>query len=362
MEHKISEGFYWNDGYDMKGTDQEQYKSITGWALRARCTNPEVFDALTEWILDDSEWTAEKLAENKQILITGVIERFKKQNEKLLNALLKLKPSGVVNEPVFKAINKFDDALLGNCIDDKVSKAAHAMYEDFSVMLTREVRELIAGNKTGSTGTDSVDLFGYVNFLKESDAGVQWTLFMPDSVAALQKGFQVDSFTYMRLPALRFIGFEGEEYVDVALRRKMMDRLLGMKEYNCGFDYELFLMHFYGKGVDTGDWHGVFGKFFRADAPVPEGYLSMDFLPDFVEIPGPPYLSQFAFAAFSGDVKAMHSSEGCDGDAMYDITRNIILSQGGGIPYPIKYWTAEVYFDGCDKESTGYLFSASIED
>lgn len=32
-----------------------------------------VFDSLTEWILDDSQWSEEQLAENKHILMDGVI-------------------------------------------------------------------------------------------------------------------------------------------------------------------------------------------------------------------------------------------------------------------------------------------------
>ena len=42
---------------------------------------------------------------------------------------------------------------------------------------------------------------------------------------------------------------------------------------------------------------------------------------------------------------------------MYDVTRNIILSQGVNIPYPDKYWTAEVFVDGYDKWSAAYMFS-----
>lgn len=54
---------------------------------------------------------------------------------------------------------------------------------------------------------------------------------------------------------------------------------------------------------------------------------------------------------------AMHACEGFDSDAMYDVTRNIILGDGVNIPYPEKYWTAEMFLEGCGKYSTGYLFS-----
>ena len=56
----------------------------------------------------------------------------------------------------------------------------------------------------------------------------------------------------------------------------------------------------------------------------------------------------------------MHKREGYDSDAMYDVTRNIILGDGVNIPYPDKYWTAEVFLDGCDKPGTAYLFSIEL--
>jgi hypothetical protein len=45
---------------------------------------------------------------------------------------------------------------------------------------------------------------------------------------------------------------------------------------------------------------------------------------------------------------------------MYDVTRNKILGQGVTIPYPAKYWTAEVFPDGCDKYSTAFMFSVEF--
>ncbi len=96
----------------------------------------------------------------------------------------------------------------------------------------------------------------------------------------------------------------------------------------------------------------------KADAPVPEGFLSFDFVESYDGKPGLPFLSQFAYATFSGDLEAMHRREGYDSDAMYDVTRNIMLAQGVLIPYPEKYWTAEVFLNGCGKESTAYLFSS----
>jgi len=210
-------------------------------------------------------------------------------------------------------------------------------------MRERSVREIIAGNKTGPTGTNHVDLFGHINYLKDCDAGVQWALFMPDVVARQQQGFKVDSFEYKKMPAMRFIGKESCEGdgldTDEGLR-ELFRVLDNMGEYKSGFDYDVLFQHHYGKGVDVERWHGFWGRFMKADAPVPEGYLHFDFVPqrdnnNFVS--GPPFFSQFAFATFSGDMKAMHNDEGTDGGRMYDVTRNIILGQGVNIPYPDKY-------------------------
>lgn len=322
MSCKLIDGFYWYDiegQKDEKLTDAEKYKRIVSWAVKARGQNPGVFDVLTEWVLDDSKWSDDKLAENEQILIQGVFVRFKEQNAQLRAYLSELEPSGVVNAAVFKALDRFDDELSGMVHDKRLQEAVAKVFADFSAMWEGSIREQIAGNKTGPAGTNSVDLFGYINCLKDSDAGVQWALFMPDVAERQQKGFKVDSF-----------------------------------------DYHVLFMHHYGLGVDVGPWHGVWGRFMKADTPVPEGFLYFDFVPYSDGKAGPPYCSQFAYATFSGDVDSMHEREGYDSDAMYDVTRNMMLGQGVPIPYPDKYWTAEVFLDGCDKYSTAYMFSAEL--
>lgn len=98
----------------------------------------------------------------------------------------------------------------------------------------------------------------------------------------------------------------------------------------------------------------------KADTPVPEGFVSFDLVPQNDGKPGFPFLSEFVFATFSGDTEAMHRREGYDSDAMYDVTRNIMLGQDICIPYPDKYWTAEVFLNGVSQPSTGYLFSAEL--
>ncbi len=366
MSRQLFNDFYlvdWNDIDGEKGdtlTSAEKYNRIVSWAGKARGQNPGVFDALTEWILDDSQWSDEKLAENEQILMQGVLARFKEQNAQLRACLKELEPSGVVNAAVFKALDRFDDELSGISHDERLRETVAGVFADFSVMRERSVREKIAGNKTGPTGTDSVDLFGYINYLKDCDAGVQWALFMPDMVKRQQKGFKVDSFEYRKMAAMRFIGREGDDLDDMEVRKKLFRTLDAMDDHKSDFDHDVLFMHHYGLGVDVGQWHGVWGRFMKADTPVPEGFLHFDFVPQSNGKAGPPFLSQFAYAAFSGDNDAMHKREGYDSDAMYDVTRNIILGQGVNIPYPDKYWTAEVFLDGCDKYSTAYLFSVEL--
>ncbi|SHO46897.1 hypothetical protein [Anaerocolumna xylanovorans] len=75
---------------------------------------------LTEWILDDSQWGDEKLAENEQILMQGVFARFKEQNAQLCAYLKELEPSGVVNAAVFKALERFDDELSRGSADEQL--------------------------------------------------------------------------------------------------------------------------------------------------------------------------------------------------------------------------------------------------
>jgi AraC-like DNA-binding protein len=358
MSRKLIDEFYWNE------TEAPSYKELTAWAGKARGKNPGVFDALTEWILNDAEWTEDKLAENEQILMQGVLARFKEQNAKLRSYLKAHESSGEVNAAVYKALDRFDDELSGITHSEYLREAVSKMFADFSVMNDRNVRRLIAGEKTGNAGTDSVNVFGYINFLKDIDASVQWALFMPDYAKHQQQGFQVDEFEYRTFPAMRFIGVKHDDSTDEqtcdAKRAEISKTLDAMKEHKSDFDYDIFFMHHYGGGVDVSPWNGFWGRFMKADTPVPDGYVSFDFIPNNNGVAGPPYISKVAYAVFSGDTEAMHKREGYDSDAMYDVTRNIILSQGVNIPYPLKYWTAEIHFDGHDKPSTGYLFSVDL--
>lgn len=361
--HKLTDGFCWNDIEEHNGktpADSEKYQRVVSWAGKARERNPGVFDELTEWLLDDSEWSDDKLLDNEQILMQGVLARFKEQNARLREYLLELKPSGEVNEAVFKALDNFDDALSGNVADNGLKNMAAQMFAGFSVMRDRRVRERIAGSKTGPTGTDHANLYGYINYLKDSDAEVQWALFMPDKVKHQQNGFKVEQFEYRKMSAVRFIGREAENLPDAAGRKALFHMLDAMNDYKSGFDYDVLLSHHYGLCIDIGPCHNFWGRFMKAETPVPDGLICFDFMPDNNKKAGLPYISQFAFAVFSGDLDSMHKCEGYDCSAMYDITRNIMLEQGVTIPYPDKYWTAEVFTDGWEKYSTAYMFSAEL--
>ena len=140
--------------------------------------------------------------------------------------------------------------------DERLREAVAKVFADFSAMRERGIRELIAGNKTGPAGVNYVDIFGYINYLKDCDAGVQWALFMPDVVERQQNGFKVDSFEYKKMPAMRFIGREDADLDNMEVRKKLFRTLDAMNEYKSDLDYDVLFMHHYGLCVDVGPWHG----------------------------------------------------------------------------------------------------------
>lgn len=339
-------------------TPEEKYKYISDWAGRARGTNPNVFDELTQRLLKGEGWSDTELAENEK-LFKNIVNGFLNQNKLLKAELRGLEPSGVVNTEVFDALERFDGELSGKTHAEFLNGAVEAVFKDFGAIRRIDVRKKFAGSVNGPTGTDSVEVYGYVNVLKDCDASVQWTLFMPGLVEYQQQnaGIKVQSFEYLKFPALRFIGLEKDLSNDPEGLESLLKTLDKMSEYRCGFDYDTIIIHHFGRGVDVENGHGVWGRFFKADTPVPDGFEHIDFVPQNNGKSGIPYLSQFAFAKFTGDVNSMLREEGFDANAMYDITRNIILGQDVCIPYPDKYWTGEVYLDGLGKDSTAYLFS-----
>ncbi len=356
----LHEKFCWYETEQKDGENarpEECYEQIVNWAGRARSINPTVFDELSAWLIGSGAWSDSELADNGTYLMERVLARFLEQNRQLRQELTALQPSGLVNEAVFDALDRFDLELSGQTRAEYLKEAVESVFRDFSAVRDQKHRECFAGGITGPAGTDSVEVYGYINVLKDCDAAVQWTLFMPDMARRQQDGFLVERFEYLKYPGLRFIGMEKDFEADEEGLKRLMQTLDSMDEYHSGFDDDAILLHHFGRGVDVEPCHALWGRFMAAGTPVPEGFAYVDFVLQNDGNSGMPYLAQFACARFVGDPAAMHGTEGFDCDAMYDVTRNIILGQNVAIPYPDKYWTAEVYPEGFGTDSTVYLFS-----
>ena len=346
MSFKIINEFHlvdWGIVGEQKGeklTDEEKYKRLIDWAGQARRQNPGVFDALTAWMLDDSEWTEDKLTENEQILRQGVLARFKEQNAQLREYLKELKPSGVVNEAIFKALDRFDDELSGKPHDENLRETVSMIFSDFSVMQERDVRIKIAG---------------YANYLKDCDTSVQWTLFMPEVVKKHGHKINRESFEYIEIGKLRFIGLECSKVPDVEFiacssfepNVMIKELFLLLPEYGTEITAICHFEHHHGGEVNKNQVN-MMGYFFKADTPVPEGYAYYDV---------PTIHTAYA----------MYHSPDFDGNvfgASYEFTRDQILGDNVCIPYPQAYWTAEVYtegfFTGSGAFRFGYLFSVEL--
>ncbi|MBS6475419.1 MAG: hypothetical protein KH354_05495 [Clostridiales bacterium] len=163
-------------------------------------------------------------------------------------------------------------------------------------------------------------------------------------------GAVIEHWEYRKLPPVRFVGLEffcgSDDWATT--RQKVISVLDKMPEYASGFDYDLTLTHHFGRPVDTERNHDYIGRFMKADSPVPDGFIYWDFVSDARNTSCLTFCSQFAFSVFAGDHDAMHRHNGFDVNALYDITRNIILEEKITIPYPEFYWTAEVQFDRAD--------------
>lgn len=363
MAKNLIDEFYWHRNHPKDGnhlSDQERYDELIQWALKARGKNPDVFDRMVEWMQDENEWKKDHLEQNRQILMQGVLARFKEQNAQLRMRLLELRPTGLVNEAVFRALDRFDEELNGISIDPVLKPIVADMFKDFSVMADPKTRLMIAGDKSGPAGVNTVQFYGYINCLKDCDAQVQWALFMPDTVKQQQDGFKVESFEYIKAPAMRFIGRKHAECDDTEKRQKNFSVLDEMDEFASNITADILLMHHHGQCVDAEPWHMMWGRFMKPDTPVPDDFEFIDFVTENDGSTGAPYLSQYAYAVFSGSAEAMHREEGYDVHGMYDVTRNIILGQGMFIPYPQKYWTAEVFLSGFRNPGTAYMFSIDL--
>ena len=362
MSWKFADDFHlldrldWNDRNEIKEQEikeqnelspEEKYKRITAWAGQARGRNPKVFDALSDWLMDDAEWTEDKLAENEQIIMQGVFARFKAQNAQLRAYLKELEPSGVVNAPVFKALDRFDDELSGKPHDERLLATAAKVFEDFSIMSERSFRAKFAGYSEGSMHmTDK----GYINYLKDYDAEVQWALFMPEIVKKHGHKINRESFDYMGIGKVRFIGLEFAKNPDIHLLRpaESLPKLIPMLQaHGTEMTALCHLEHHHGGQVNK-DQVNMMGYFFKADTPVPEGYSYYDVPTEHAAY------AVYYHPHFDGDIFG----------AAYEFTRDQILGDNVCIPYPQAYWTAEVYpegfFTGSGAFRFGYLFSVVL--
>ena len=164
------------------GSPEERYQRIVDWAGQARGANPDAFDGVTAWLLEGGQWSEEELAHNRTLFLEGIIGRFSQQCRQLREEMKTLVPSGLVNMAVFDALDRFEEELTGATRVDELKEAVREVFDDFASIKKRETRELFTGGITGHAGTDTVEVFGYINYLKDCDASVQWTLFMPDVV------------------------------------------------------------------------------------------------------------------------------------------------------------------------------------
>jgi DNA-binding transcriptional MerR regulator len=157
-----------------------------------------------------------------------------------------------------------------------------------------------------------------------------------------------NSFKYIKLGKVRFIGINAsrtnEGWDDLWARSgEFMPDLEALAvDYGTDIAEPCSMMHHNGNEVDSEN-HFLAGRFFKADTPVPEGY-------DYYDVP----TENAAYAVYT-----TAEYDGALGSAYY-ATRDKILADGVGIPYPHAYWHAEVYTAGRPHEGNyrfGYMFS-----
>ena len=361
MFSSLMNRFHWfnTESVDKTISPKEQYQCLSQWAAKARSVNPRAFDEWILWLRSDTEWESSHLDSNTSTL-REVLSRFLEQNNVLIHYLKELEPFGVVNTVVFRAIERFNRELQGETHPEHLQQVVKQVFANFSLLGQEKTRLQFAGNATGPSGTNSIDFYGYFNALKDADAEVQWALFMPNKVQRQLQGFSLQQFEYKIMPAMRFLGRNLSALQNEDDIREVFTTLDSLQGCISEFPYDILFMHHQGLGVDVGPWQGLWGRFMKPSTLVPEGFQHIDFEPEHNGKAGMPYLSHYAYATFTGDIKAMHQREGFDSDAMYDVTRNMMLGQNVLIPYPDKYWTAEVFLHGYTKPSTAYLFSADL--
>ncbi|RKJ41337.1 hypothetical protein D7X94_03345 [Acutalibacter sp. 1XD8-33] len=183
MTSERMENFCWFDFSRAEGhTSEENYQELVDWSREARGKNPNAFDSLKDWVLDDPSWSGGNLVGSWGQLANGLIGRFREQNAGFRRILQEMELPELVNPAVFPALDAFDRTLEGELPDPQLKEAVRQMLASPAAMESHSLRARIAGGKTGSYGTDAIEVTGYLNFLEDADAAVQWTLFMPGVV------------------------------------------------------------------------------------------------------------------------------------------------------------------------------------
>ena len=163
-------------------------------------------------------------------------------------------------------------------------------------------------------------------------------------------GFTMECLEYHAYPAMRFVGVADGDQLPWKDANAVLD---GMTAYQSDFPHPVFLFHHNGLDADKQRYIGISGRFMKAESPVPQGFVSVDFVPENDGTAGAPYLSRFALAVFSGDMKAMHRDDMGYAHATFET----LGKDGADMLYPHKFWHGEVFFDGPEAWSTGYLCS-----
>ena len=329
-------------------TGKAAYDCVVDWAgkLRGKTsvtalgqvipTNLAAFDAMCEWLLDDNQWQV--LDSHEQYLKQCGLLLLNYYRNNLCSYLKKIDAQypGVVNKPVFAAIERIGRFMPGAQRSELyLNECVHPAITNFSVLRNRLMREKVAQ---------------YVRYLKECDNSVQWTLFMPGVVKNHHaRKINRESFEYINIGKMRFIGLEFAKHPDIHLSRPLesLPKLMPLfPEYGTEITALCHLEHHHGGEVNAHQCN-MMGYFFKAGTPVPDGY-------DYYDVP----TDRAAYAVYY--------SPNFDGDifgAAYEFTRDQILGDGVCIPYPAAYWTAEVYpegfFSGSGPFRFGYLFSVA---
>ena len=175
---------------------------------------------------------------------------------------------------------------------------------------------------------------------------------MARTIMENSKGIRLirENFEYKHTGKLRFIGLDlkknpGLSIPDtIKIIAPLLDPLKPKYAWEI-IDY-CYLEHHNGGEVNANET-GIGGWFFTADTPVPDGCIYYD-------VP----TVNIGYGIYCGD-----ETFGGDTFDAYEFTRDKILGDGIGIPYPEAYWTAVVFIDGEPTMGAyrfGYMFGVDM--